>query len=71
VRALLLLGLVLRPYRAQFPDHQEVEGQYEDQRNGEAQNEGVQGEGGLAATVVRPIDITAHHTFGRLHGVGV
>jgi len=71
MRALLLLGLVLRAYRTQFPDHQEIEGQYEDQRNGEAQDESVQGEGGLAAAVVRPIDIAAHHTVGRLHGVGV
>lgn len=70
MRSFLLLRLVLRPDRLQFPDHQEVEDQYQDQRDGEAQDERVQGEGGVATAIVGPIDV-AVDPFLRFHGVRV
>lgn len=56
----------------QFPDDQYVEDEYEHERYGEAEDERVERERGLAAEqiVLRPYDVAAHHV-ALVHGVGV
>lgn len=64
MRSFLLLRLVLRAHRLQLPDHEEVEDQYEDERDGEAQDERVQGEGGVASAIVGPVDVAVDPLLG-------
>lgn len=71
MRAFLLLRLVLRTHRSQFSDYQEVEDQYKHQWNSEAQNKRIKRKRGLAAVIVRPVDVTADDTLRRFYGVRV